>query len=191
MRRERVVTLFGRADLATGSREYEAAREMGRLLAWAGLSVRTGGYGGAMEAASRGALEAGGRTEGVPCRAFAGRSPNGFLSETLWADDYFGRIRLLMEGACGFVAMDPRAGTLAEVTTLWAMSKADLLKGSPMVLVGGEWARIVSFLKELGTVDRNLLQCTSIAPGPQEALAFIRQGLRPTEEDNGYPRQDT
>lgn len=136
------VAVFGRADLKAGSEGYAQAEELGALLAQAGCVVMSGGYGGAMEAVSRGAARAGGRAEGVACRADAGRRPNPYLPRCHWADDPLSRTRLLVEGADACVALEPRAGTLAEVAVLWSLRKAGGLPERPLVLVGPSWDEI-------------------------------------------------
>ena len=62
---EKIVTIFGGSKCGENSTEYEEAKELGRRLAEAGFTICTGGYLGVMEAASRGAREAGGRVFGV------------------------------------------------------------------------------------------------------------------------------
>jgi uncharacterized protein (TIGR00725 family) len=68
--RQRVVAVFGGHAPAPGSADYEMARELGRRLAEAGFIVMSGGYGGTMEAVSRGAREAGGLAIGVTVDLF-------------------------------------------------------------------------------------------------------------------------
>ena len=71
MNDERIVTVFGSSRPSEGDSDYAEARELGRRLAERGFAVCSGGYGGVMEAASRGAKEAGGKTYGVTAEFFA------------------------------------------------------------------------------------------------------------------------
>src|SRR3974390_2511570 len=68
---EKIVTVFGGSRPEAGAAEYEEARALGAALSKRGLAVCTGGYGGTMEAASRGAKESGGKVYGVTAEFFA------------------------------------------------------------------------------------------------------------------------
>ncbi len=79
---DRPIAVFGSSEPLEGEPLYEQARRVGALLAAAGYRVVTGGYGGVMEGASRGAIERGGEAIGVVCGAvFPARSPNRYLTE--------------------------------------------------------------------------------------------------------------
>lgn len=174
------IAVFGRADVTPGTQGYSEAFELGGLIAREGWVVLTGGYGGVMEAASRGAAEAGGECEGVLCRAFSGRKPNPFLTRQVWAADLWERTRLLVDMADAYVALEPRAGTLAEVVNLWTLRKAGHLPSRPLVLVGSAWDAIAETFGGLGTIERNLLQWSVRVTGPQEAVSVLREA--PLEE---------
>ena len=72
MEKELIVTVFGSSRPRENDAEYGEARLLGRLLAEKGFAVCTGAYGGTMEAVSRGAKDAGGKTYGVTAEAFPG-----------------------------------------------------------------------------------------------------------------------
>jgi len=87
------VTVFGSARVEGESKEYQDARDLGGLLAKRGHTIVSGGYGGVMEAVSRGAREAGGRVLGVTVAAWAQRlSPNIYLHEERPAATLFERL---------------------------------------------------------------------------------------------------
>ena len=77
----RFVTVFGTRHSKPGDAEYEPARRLGKMIAEAGFGVITGGYGGAMEAASRGAHEVGGHTRGITMSIFDPLPANPYLVE--------------------------------------------------------------------------------------------------------------
>jgi uncharacterized protein (TIGR00725 family) len=131
---------------------------VGRLLAESGIVVLNGGYGGAMEASSLGASQTGGRSEGVVCRAFSERAPSPYLSKCIWTSDLFERTRVLYERADGYIALEPRAGTLWEVAGLWALAKAGQGLDKRLVLLGATWDRLAASLNRGGIVERNLLK---------------------------------
>lgn len=188
MSKGRRIAIFGRADLQPGTPDYLDAVELGRLIATEGWSVLTGGYGGAMEAVSLGAVEAGGRAEGVLCTAFGERRPNAYLTERIWATDLWQRTRLLLERGDAYVALAPRAGTLAEVANLWALWKSRFLPPRTLVLVGPAWGPILDGLAGSGALEKNLLEWTVRAEGNGTALGVLRDALREGSLDGQVQR---
>jgi uncharacterized protein (TIGR00725 family) len=77
--KERIITVFGSSRPREGSADYEEARVLGRSLAEHGLAVCSGGYAGVMEAVSRGAKEAGGKTYGVTAEFFSSAKVNAWI----------------------------------------------------------------------------------------------------------------
>ena len=177
----REISVFGSSEPLPGSPLYESAREVGRCLARAGLLVLTGGYGGVMEGASRGATEAGGRAIGVVCDIFPDRSANRYLSETVHSRDLHERTRLLVERAAGFIVLEGKAGTLAELALLWALHRAGCLDRRPVVLLGDRWRALVRHLDRSGQLEAAQLEITHHARNPEEAVIVLRQAL-PGEE---------
>src|SRR5262245_10718071 len=187
------IAVFGSNDPRPGSPAYEQAREVGRRLAAAGLTVLNGGYAGVMEASARGAREAGGRTIGVTCRAFSRRPGANRFIETEWSTaDLHERTRRLIESAAGFVVLPGRSGTLAELTLLWALRKADLLGDKPIVLLGEVFEGLLRDLRRHGFLDEEVLDVTRSAASPAEAVEALRlrlaglpPGAVPTGRANG------
>lgn len=146
-----VVAVFGSSAGEPGQPAYEAARTCGRLLAEAGYTVATGGYGGTMEACSRGASEAGGRVIGVTApTAFPGRpGANRWVDEEIPAGTITERIHLLLGGSDACLALDGSIGTLTELVVAWNLAFVDGLSGvpaRPVVAVGPAWAAVVAYL---------------------------------------------
>jgi uncharacterized protein (TIGR00730 family) len=176
--RGRAVAVFGSSEPQPGEVAYEAARNLGRALAGQGLVVVNGGYGGVMEAASRGAREAGGQAIGVTSEVFASRGPgNRYLSQEIREPDLFARTRTLVNLSHGFVVLPGRAGTLAELAFLWALERAGLLGPRPIVLLGGPFPEIRDRLGGMGTLQASQLQTTRVARSIGEAADLIALGL--------------
>ena len=169
---ERCVAVFGSADPVEGDPLYEMAREVGRLLALRGATVVTGGYGGVMEAASRGALDAGGHAYGITTRALAAMrtGPNPFLTRHQEEEGLFERTRELIGRSAGYIILHGKAGTLAELTFLWALHRARLLGNRPIVLLGERWERFVVSIRALDLVDETQLATTYVATTAEEAV---------------------
>jgi hypothetical protein len=158
VRNRRRIAVLGRADLEPGTPDYRDAIELGRLIAREGWTAVTGGYGGAMEAVSRGAFEAGGETEGVVCSAFEGRRPNGYLSRQVWT------------------------------TGPWSLWKSGFLWPRPLVLTGAVWDPILDGLNGAGALEENLLEWTIRAEGTGSALSVLRDALREGSLDGQIQR---
>lgn len=172
------IAVFGSSEPQPGEALYETAREVGRLLALDGHSVLTGGYGGMMEGASRGATEAGGEAIGVICDIFPDRKPNPYVSRVVRSADLHERTRLLIEGATGFVVLAGKAGTLAELALLWALQRAGCLGRRPMVTLGDLWPAVVEQLAEAGLLESAQLARMRFTRSPAESVAALRRAFR-------------
>jgi uncharacterized protein (TIGR00730 family) len=170
----RTVAVFGSSEPQEGDALYEQARTVGRLLAKTGVVVLTGGYGGVMEGASRGACEAGGLAVGVVSSALFGtRDPNPFLSERHETQNLHERTQALIERADAYLVLHGKSGTLAELTLVWALIRAGSLTRRPVVLLGPAFSRLVALLAEEGMLDGKELRCTRIADDPEAAVRFV------------------
>ncbi len=182
------VAVFGSSEPRPGEPLYETARAIGRELARRDLEVVTGGYGGVMEGASRGAIDAGGRTHGVLCELFADRPPNGWLLSHETAPDLYVRTRGLIERADGFVVLEGKAGTLAEVAFLWALDRAGCLGSRPVVLLGGSWRELVEFLVRNRLLDAQQAAVSRFASSAVEAVEIVARDLAGhRSDDRGQP----
>jgi hypothetical protein len=169
------IAVFGASEALPGERAYEQARAVGRLLALAGFRVVTGGYGGVMEAASRGATEGGGVPTGIVCRIFPGRAPNRYLGEIVESPDLFERTRALIEPARGYVVLPGKSGTLAELTFVWALHRAGSLDRRPVVLLGEAWRPLLRHLVRAGMIESEQFDVTRVVDSPEEALGVLQE----------------
>ena len=176
MSRPRAVAVFGSSEALPGEPLYEEARRLGELLAASGCTVVTGGYGGVMEAACRGARDAGGQAVGVVCDGWSerGRHPNAYLSERVGTPDLHTRTQALVERADAYVVLPGKSGTLAELTLLWALHRAGALGERPIVLLGTPWPPLLRHLVEWNMLEPAQLRGTRVAGTPEEAVALLR-----------------
>ena len=173
----RSAAVFGSSEAVVGDPLYEDARCVGRLLAADGWRVVTGGYGGVMEAASRGARVAGGSTLGVLTTIFRERRPNRFLTQILTTGDLHERMRALVELAEAYVILWGKSGTLAEAALVWALLRAGSLGPRPVLLLGDRWQRLLAHLKDSGMLEGRDLRSTRLARVPEDVPALLRQML--------------
>jgi uncharacterized protein (TIGR00725 family) len=138
------VAVLGSARLGPEDPAAAVAEAVGRGLAEAGATVMTGGYGGLMAAAARGAAAAGGRVVGLPMRGWTHLEPDPSCGELRWADDYPQRLAALL-GCAAVVALDGGVGTLSELAVVWAAAQTEA--GAPRVVAVGErWRRLLDAL---------------------------------------------
>jgi uncharacterized protein (TIGR00730 family) len=171
------IAVFGSSEPREGEPLYELARQIGESLGRAGFDIVTGGYGGVMEGASRGAREVGANAVGVTCEILLRRSPNPYLTEEAPSEDLHLRTRELVRRSDGFVILDGKAGTLAELSFLWALMRAGCLASRPVIVWGEAWAELIDFLGRLGTLDDGELLQTARAASPEDVVQYLRHSV--------------
>ncbi|MFV1962139.1 MAG: LOG family protein [Acidimicrobiia bacterium] len=145
------VAVFGSSQTDPDSRKWAEAERVGRRLAEAGLAVITGGYGGTMEAVSKGTSEAGGHVIGVTAPPlFLGRhGANPYVAELIETEGLTRRIGAMMERAAGTIALPGSIGTATELLIAWNVNHIVRRNGGhhvPTVAVGREWRTVVETL---------------------------------------------
>lgn len=140
------VAVFGSSATEPGSTDWADAEKVGRRCVESGLAVVTGGYGGTMEAASRGANLAGGETIGVTVPGlFTSRDgANPYITREIEATSLTDRIGILTDLACGVIVLPGSIGTAAELVISWNLNHVGRNNGGkrlPTVAVGTGWAR--------------------------------------------------
>jgi len=119
----KTVTTFGASRVDAGV--YKEGVELGKFLAQKGYVVKCGGYGGVMEAISRGVREAGGEVIGITLKHFDEIRPeNPYLSQKIQTEDLFERLKRLIVGSEVFIAQRGSVGTLNEIFMVWALKYA-------------------------------------------------------------------
>ena len=144
----KIITVFGSSRPEDGHADYEEALELGRALAAAGFAVCTGGYGGVMEAVSRGARESGGRVLAVTSSFFRPRTNRWVEKETrvaTWQERLFELVRL----GDGYVACKGGTGTLVELAVVWEMLNKKAMEQRPFVVLGDFWQPILDRVREV------------------------------------------
>jgi uncharacterized protein (TIGR00730 family) len=169
---DRIVTIFGGSKCGHDSDEYRDAREIGFKLAQAGFTICTGGYLGVMEAASRGAREAGGRVFGIVMNQFKSE-PNRYLTDKVATNHFYDRLQNLITRSVGFVALRGGMGTVTEISLVWNKLMTRVLDRRPIVLVGDCWKDVVdSWRKNLVVSDEDL-SYIDFAHDAEEATRII------------------
>lgn len=169
---DRIVTIFGGSKCGPGSPEYKDAEELGFKLAKTGFTICTGGYLGVMEAASRGAREAGGRVFGIVMNQFKSE-PNRYLTDKVATNHFYERLQNLITRSVGFVAFRGGMGTVTEISLVWNKLQTGVLAKRPLVLLGDCWPKVVSSWEENLVVSTTDVSFLDFASNADEASAMI------------------
>jgi uncharacterized protein (TIGR00730 family) len=172
------VTIFGSARVTEEHHAYRLAREAGRLFAEAGFAVVTGGGPGVMEAANRGAQEAGGLSVGFNIELPHEQRSNAFLDLALMFKHLYARKTMLVKAAEGFVLCPGGFGTLDELFEALTLIQTGKVLHFPVVLIGREyWGGLLDWIQEsplaagmISPEDEDLLFVTD---DPAEAVAIV------------------
>ena len=172
------VTVFGSARFDEGHHYYEMARETGRLLAEQGYAVMTGGGPGIMEAANRGAKDAGGFSIGCNIQLPHEQHPNPYLDRFVEFEHFFVRKVMLVKYSCAFIVLPGGFGTLDEAFEVMTLIQTGKLEAFPVVSLGREyWGELRSFaersLLSEGTIDPADLELIHAAESPAEAVEIV------------------
>ena len=178
---ERIITVFGSSRPREDHADYQEARLLGRALAEAGFAVCSGGYAGVMEAVSRGAKEAGGKTYGVTAEFFKPKA-NAWVDTEIRVTTWQERLFELVRVANGFVTCKGGTGTLVELAVVWEMLNKAVIGNKPVVVLGEFWTPILDRVREVevghpgpwGEANGKLVH-TAITP--VEAADFLSKKL--------------
>jgi uncharacterized protein (TIGR00730 family) len=174
------VTVYGSARFASDHHYYNLARRVGSELAKQGFRVMTGGGPGIMEAANRGAKEAGGVSVGCNIVLPKEQSPNRFLDCFVEFKYFMVRKFMLTKYSYGFVAMPGGFGTLDELFGLLTLIQTGKIKNFPVVMMGTEyWEPLRKLIEErlvqAKTIDPEDTKYLYFTDDPVDAARFIQE----------------
>src|SRR5437899_9946867 len=184
------VTAFGSARTKEDSPYYQLARNMGGAITRLGFTVMTGGGPGIMEAANRGAKEAGGISVGCTIELPSEQPANAYLDRCVRLHYFFVRKTLLVKYSYAFVVMPGGAGTLDELFEALTLIQTAKIKNFPIVIMGTDyWKELLHFIATMtqrGMIADADLKLIYATDSIDEAIAHIRSkaiesfGLRRT-----------
>jgi uncharacterized protein (TIGR00730 family) len=172
------VTVFGSARFGETHPAYAVARAVGRGLAEAGFTVMTGGGPGLMEAANRGAREAGGRSVGCAIRLPREQAVNAYLDRVVTCEHFFVRKVLLFKYSYAFIALPGGLGTVDELSEALTLIQTGKILRFPVVLMGTDyWSGLKQQLERMvadGAIDAADLALLFITDAVDDALRHVR-----------------
>jgi hypothetical protein len=176
---EPTVTIFGSARFGEEHPYYQLAREAGAALARAGYAVMTGGGPGIMEAANRGAQEAGGLSLGANIHLPHEQEPNPYLDRVMTFEHFFVRKVMIVKYSRSFIIMPGGVGTMDELFEALTLIQTGKMEGFPIVIMGAEfWRPLLDFFCErlvaAGTISKTDADRVYVTDSVDEAVAYIR-----------------
>jgi uncharacterized protein (TIGR00730 family) len=174
----RAVTVFGSARTSRDHPHYELLRAVGAALGAAGYAVITGGGGGLMEAANRGAREAGALSIGCNIDLPREQSLNEYVDIGLRFRHFFARKVMFVRYASAFVIAPGGYGTLDELFEALTLIQTSTIRHFPVILLGdGEWDGLLGWLRGGALADRRIdpgdLDMLRVVGRPEEVCAIV------------------
>ncbi len=174
------VTVFGSARPADGSPDYESARHLGKTLGEAGLTVITGGGPGAMEAANRGARDAGALSVGLRIELPFEQGTNPYVDLDVGFNYFFARKVCFVRYACAFVVVPGGYGTLDELFETICLIQTGKVRQRPVILMdSGYWGGLLEWTQtqmlSRGVIDEGDLQLLKVVDDPEEVALICSE----------------
>ncbi|MGI8554942.1 MAG: TIGR00730 family Rossman fold protein [Pyrinomonadaceae bacterium] len=174
----RGVSVFGSARTHQDDSNYIAAQETGKLLAEAGFEVITGGGPGIMEAANRGAREAGGVSVGCNIELPFEQIPNPYQNLSITFKYFFVRKTMFIKYSNAYIIFPGGFGTMDEVFEALTLIQTRKIRNFPVVLFGSQyWRGLLSWISSVMLHEKNInsedLQLLHLTDSPKDAVDFI------------------
>ncbi len=174
------VTIYGSARTPEDDPYYQLAEKISGELAQSGYAVVTGGGPGIMEAANKGAFEAGGVSIGLNISLPHEQAPNPYVNIPLNFKYFFIRKVMFMKYSMAFVCMPGGFGSLDELFESLTLIQTQRIRPFPIVLVGSEfWAGLVDWIEEkllsMGNIDQDDLHLFTVLDDVDEIIDFIKR----------------
>jgi uncharacterized protein (TIGR00730 family) len=183
------VSVFGSARLPDDDPSYAQAEELGRKLAERGITVITGGGPGIMEAANKGAKDAGGESVGLAIELPHEQAVNPYCTRVLNFRYFFVRKTMFVKYAQGFVIFPGGFGTFDELFESLTLVQTGKIEHFPVILFGSRyWQPLIDWLRDpvathnmIATEDLNLFRITDET---NEVVAWLEDSFRAEREAN-------
>jgi uncharacterized protein (TIGR00730 family) len=185
----RGISIFGSARTRPDDPDYKAAQETASLLAHAGFAVITGGGPGIMEAANRGAFEAGGLSVGCNIELPFEQGSNPYLTKSLKFKYFFVRKMMFVKYSLGFIIFPGGFGTLDELFEALTLIQTKKIRNFPVVLFGTNyWAGMLNWIRDFalkdGKVTEQDLKLLHLTDSPAEVAKIIVDSQSSLRFDN-------
>jgi uncharacterized protein (TIGR00730 family) len=174
------VSIFGSARIQPDDPIYQKTEKLGNLFAQNGFAIITGGGGGVMEAANKGAVEAGGRSAGLNIHLPFEQKPNDFANIRLEFKYFFIRKVMFIKYAMAYIAMPGGFGTLDEIFEVITLIQTHRIRPLPIILVESEyWSGLKEWIEAKLLAEKRVspkdLDIFQIMDDPEEVVKFVKK----------------
>jgi len=174
------ISIFGTARIKPGDEIYQKAMKIASLFAKTGFAVITGGGGGVMEAANKGAAEAGGVSVGLNIRLPFEQIPNQFSNVNLEFKYFFIRKVMFIKYANAYIALPGGFGTLDELFEVVTLIQTQRIRPFPVILVGSDyWSGLLEWFKSRLLAEKRIspkdLEILQIMDEPEEIVKAVQK----------------
>ena len=174
------VTIFGSARIRRGDDLYKKTEQLARLLVKNGFSVITGGGPGVMEAANKGASDAGGKSIGLNIELPMEQKPNPYANINLNFRYFFCRKVMFVKYAMAYVIMPGGFGTLDEFFEAVTLIQTHKIKPFPVIMVGSAyWSGLINWMKgsllKEKMISKEDLEIFQVLDDPEDILKTIKK----------------
>lgn len=174
------VTIFGSARIQPDNIYYQKTEKLARLLVQEKFSVITGGGPGIMEAANKGAAEAGGKSVGLNIKLPYEQKPNPYANIHLDYKYFFVRKVMFVKYAVAYVIMPGGFGTMDELFEALTLIQTKKIKAFPVILMGSEyWQGLIDWIKNTMVKQEKILasdmDLIQVVDDPEEVVKLIKK----------------
>lgn len=177
-------TIFGSSRCGAGDQVYRSAEELGGRLAHEGFAVITGGASGVMNAANKGAKEAGGESVGLNIKLPAGQQANGNTTSSLEFRYFFTRKVMLAFASEVYIFFPGGFGTLDEFFEIITLVQTKKIKPIPIILMGrAYWEPLLAWFEHTvkdsyGAIDDGDMKLYDLVDSVDEAMALVKKKVK-------------
>jgi len=174
------VSIFGSARIKAGDPIYRKAEQLAALFAKNKIAVITGGGGGVMEAANKGAAEAGGQSVGLNIILPFEQKPNPYANICLEFKYFFIRKVMFVKYAMAYIIMPGGFGTLDELFEAVTLIQTHRIKPLPVILVGSDyWSGLIEWIKRRLLDEKRIspedLDILLVMDEPEEIVRYVQK----------------
>ena len=177
---ENAVTIFGSARVKPDDIDYQKAEKLAKLLVQEKFNVITGGGPGIMEAANKGAAEAGGKSVGLNIKLPYEQKPNSYANIHIDYKYFFVRKVMFVKYAVAYVIMPGGFGTMDELFEALTLIQTKKIKSFPLILMGSQyWGGLIDWLKNRMLAEQKILpadmELIQVVDEPEEVVRLIKK----------------
>jgi len=174
------VSIFGSARTQPDNPVYDHARRIAAAFAQSGFSIITGGGGGVMEAANKGAADAGGNSVGLNIKLPFEQKPNDFANIQVEFKYFFIRKVMFIKYAAAYIGLPGGFGTLDEIFEVITLIQTQRIKPFPIILAGSEyWSGLLDWIRarllDGGTISPGDMDIIQVIDDPEEMVNVVKK----------------